>query len=215
VFRYKGGWWQEAAYALAFVLVTLSAAKGWTAGADNAVREFCLAHQQIVVHWIAVVINKLGQAAVVTWTLSGGLTLYLLYRTRKPVYALPWVVAFVLTYLTVGPVKIWSERDAPSSDLPNRVEFFNQQAEYSMSYPSGHVVNALVWWGIVALLTSRLWDFPMNWTRVAAPAIVFVTTTYLSHHWLTDGLGAIALALLLDRLIHRFRWDDLTPRLPR
>jgi membrane-associated phospholipid phosphatase len=70
----------------------------------------------------------------------------------------------------------------------------------------------VVWWGVIALLMSRLWDFPMTWIRVAAPIIVTVTTMYLGYHWLTDNLGAIALGLLLNQLIHRFRWQTLLPR---
>jgi hypothetical protein len=48
--------------------------------------------------------------------------------------------------------------------------------------------------------------------RVAPPVIVVLTTTYLNYHWVTDGLGAVALGLLLDRVLHRFRWDAILPR---
>ena len=42
-----------------------------------------------------------------------------------------------------------------------------------------------------------------------APAIVLVTTTYLSFHWITDGLAAILLGLLLDRILRRVPWDAI------
>ena len=107
-------------------------------------------------------------------------------------------------------------RDAPSSKLPNAVEFFNHDAvNYSMSYPSGHVVNSIVWWGVIALLASRLWPIPDRWLiamRVTPPVIVVLTTTYLNYHWVTDGLAAVTLGLLLDRVLHRFRWDAILPR---
>lgn len=198
----------EIALAAAFVLVTLAAAKGWTAGADNAVRTFCLEHQLAALEWIAVVLNKLGQGWLVCWVLAGGLTVWLLFRKRKLIFAAPWALAFVLTYVTTGPVKIWSHRDAPSSTLDNRVEFFNDQAKYFLSYPSGHVVNSIVWWGVIAILLNN----PIRWLRIAAPVIVVCTTTYLGHHWLTDGLGALAIGLLLDRVIHRVDWKRLLPR---
>ncbi|WP_020520715.1 phosphatase PAP2 family protein [Catelliglobosispora koreensis] len=198
----------EAAYAAAFALITVSAAKGWTASADLAVADWCAQHQQIVIEWIAIVLNKLGQGWLVMVLLSGGLTAWLLYKTRKLIVAAPMALAFALTYFTTGPLKLWSERDAPSSTLPNRVEFFNDAAAYSLSYPSGHVVNAIVWWGVIEILLNR----QLTWLRIAAPAIVLCTTTYLGHHWLTDGLGALTLGLLLDRIIHRVKWDAVLPR---
>jgi membrane-associated phospholipid phosphatase len=130
---------------------------------------------------------------------------------------LPGLMAFVLTYATIGPLKLWTQRAAPSSSLDNAVELFNPAAVaegYAQGYPSGHVVNAIVWWGVIVILASALWRLPptlVRWMRVAPPVIVLCTTTYLSHHWLTDGLAAIALGLLLDRLIHRVDWSDFLP----
>jgi len=121
---------------------------------------------------------------------------------------LPWALAFGLTYLTLGPLKVWSMRAAPTYEGPNAVEFFNHAAKadgYALGYPSGHVVNAIVWWGVIALLLRK----KSQALRVIPPAIVLCTTTYLGFHWLTDGIAAILLGLLLDRLIHRFRWDFL------
>ena len=66
----------------------------------------------------------------------------------------------------------------------------------------------------IVILASRLWRLPprlVRWVRVAPPVIVLCTTTYLSHHWITDGLAALALGLLLDRIIHRVDWDVLLP----
>lgn len=193
----------ELALLLALALITLAAAKGWTAGLDEGVRAWVKAHQNEAVHWIAEVLNKLGQGVVVAWILGGGLTVLLLWRTRDWRDAVPWAAAFALTYLTIGPLKIWSRRDSPNSTLPNAVEFFNDQAAYTMSYPSGHVVNAIVWWGVIAWALARLWRPIPAAVRVVPPVIVVCTTTYLGHHWLTDGLAAVALGLLIDRIVRR------------
>jgi membrane-associated phospholipid phosphatase len=219
-FRFRGGWWQEAALVGLFLLVTLGVAQGWTHGLDEAVRTLCRDLQVTVVRWAAVGLNKLGQGVLVAWILGFGLTLLLFWRERRWQVFLPWAVAFFLTYLVIGPIKIWTMRTSPNSPLPNAVEFFNHEAllqpvPYAMGYPSGHVINSIVWWGVIALLASRLWPIPMRWQvvmRVVPPVIVLCTTTYLGHHWLTDGMAAITLGLLLDRLIHRFRWDVILPR---
>lgn len=208
-------WWWDAALLAVLVLVTALAARGVTADVDLGVASFVEHHRPEWAYRIARVLNYLGQGWLVMWIITGGLTVTLLVRTRDLRVVLPGVTAFLLTYLTIGPLKLWTHRDAPSSALPNAVEFFNPLAvNYSNSYPSGHVVNAIVWWGVIVILASRLFRLPptlVRWMRVAPPVIVLCTTTYLSHHWLTDGIAAIALGLLLDRLIHRVDWDTILP----
>ncbi|WP_308167825.1 phosphatase PAP2 family protein [Catellatospora tritici] len=212
-------WWWDAVLLAVFVVVTVLVARGSTAGLDLGVRDWVRAHQPGFAHQAAWALNYLGQGWLVMWIITGGLTVLLLVRSRSWRALLPGAAGFVLTYVTLGPLKVWTHRDAPSSDLPNAVEMFNPLAVgYSASYPSGHVVNAIVWWGIIVILASRMWTLPptlVRWLRVAPPVIVLLTTTYLSYHWITDGIAALALGLLLDRLIHRVDWDAVLPDLRR
>jgi hypothetical protein len=80
------------------------------------------------------------------------------------------------------------------------------------------VANAIVWYGVIAVLLAaltagRLDPRLVRLVRLAPPAIVLATTTYLNFHWLTDGLAAILVGLFLDRLLARVPWDELP--LPR
>jgi hypothetical protein len=79
------------------------------------------------------------------------------------------------------------------------------------------VANALVWYGVIALLASALVTVsPRNRLalRVLPPVIVFVTTTYLAFHWLTDSVAGLMLGLVLTRLMARADWDAVPlPRL--
>ncbi len=217
-FRFRGGWWQEAGLVCLFVLITVGVAQGWSHGLDEGVRAFVRDYQVTAVRWAMRGLNLFGQGSVVNWLLGFGLSVLLWWRKRRWQVFLPWAAGFFLTYVTLGPLKIWTMRDGPNSKLPNAVEFFNHDAlaaGYAQSYPSGHVVNSIVWWGVIAILASRLWEIPPRWQvamRVVPPLIVLVTTTYLGYHWVTDGLAAVTLGLLLDRLIHRFRWDAILPK---
>jgi membrane-associated phospholipid phosphatase len=197
------GWWPEITLLAALGLITLAAAEGWTAGLDEAVREAMWQIQVTPVNWLARALNLMGQGVILTWVLGFGLTAYLFWRTRDWKIFLPWATAFAMTYLLIGPLKLWSMRDGPNSVLPNAVEFFNQAAKYTMSYPSGHVVNAVVWWGVIVLLASKIRPVPARLMRLAPPIIVFCTTIYLGHHWLTDNLAALAAGLFIDRIIQR------------
>lgn len=215
MFRLRGGWWQEASLAALFVLITIGAMKGWTADVDLAVRSFFKDHQNIIIYALTWVLNRFGQGFIVCWVLGFGLSALLWWRRRDWKVFLPWAVAFALTYVTLGPLKIWSKRTSPNSDLPDAVEFFNPHADWTMAFPSGHVVNSIVWWGVIVIIAARLWPLPAwfkPWMRFIPAGIVVFTTSYMGHHWLTDGLAAVALGLLLDRFIHRFRWDEIIPR---
>jgi len=199
-------WWPEIGFAAGFALITVAAALGWTAPADEAVRDFARAHQHTALWWAARVLNYLGQGAIVTWVAAGGLTLWTWWRHRTWKAFVPWAAAFALTYLTLGPIKLLTMRASPNYDQPHAAEFFNEIAKadgYAMGFPSGHVVNAIVWWGVVTLL----WR-PVPWLRIVPPVTVVATTVYLGHHWLTDNLAALALGLLLDRLVHRIANAD-------
>jgi len=197
------GWWPDAVCVIALGLVTLAAAKGWTADVDLAVRDAVRAIQVTPIYWLARGFNLLGQGIVLTWVLSFSLSVYLFWRTRNWKIFLPWAAAYALTYVTIGPLKLWSDRDAPSSQLPNAVEFFNQQAAYTNSYPSGHVVNAIVWWGLIVWLVLKIRPVPVRLMRIAPPIIVFCTTIYLGFHWLTDNVAAVFLGLFLTRVVER------------
>ena len=78
------------------------------------------------------------------------------------------------------------------------------------SYPSGHLVNALVWYGILALLLSP-WLTPLLWrlVRIVPPVVLTLTTVYLGYHWLTDTVAGILLGVFLDRLLRRIPWDEI------
>ncbi|MGW0431987.1 phosphatase PAP2 family protein [Micromonospora sp. NPDC003197] len=223
------GWWFDGLLLVGFVATTLALVNGYLLGTDLAIRDWVNAHRPDVGYWIAFVFNYLGQGGPLT-LISFGLAVLVGVRARSIRPLLVPVVAFVLTYVTIGPLKLWTDRAAPSSKtLPpeESVLIFNilPADEYSMSYPSGHVANAIVWYGVIALLLAALLrtlgrpDVPPKLyqaIRIAPPAIVFVTTTYLGFHWLTDSIAGLLLGWFLDRLLARVPWDDVPlPALPR
>lgn len=223
------GWWFDGLLLVGFVATTLALANGHLLGIDLAVRDWANTNRPEVGYWIAFVFNYLGQGGPLTM-LSFGLAVLVGIRARSIRPLLVVVAAFVLTYVTIGPLKLWTDRAAPSSKRlapEESVLIFNilPADEYSMSYPSGHVANAIVWYGVIAVLLAALLrtlgrpDAPPTLyraIRIAPPAIVFVTTTYLGFHWLTDSIAGLLLGLILDRLLARVPWDDVPlPALPK
>lgn len=202
------GWWFDALLVAGFVLVTAAlAARTPILHLDLAVRDWCDAHRPAIGYGLARGLNYLGQGGLVLTPAALLVGAWLGWRRRSFRPLLPVVGAFVLTFATVGPLKLWTDRLAASSPAPHAEWLFHQTN--GVSYPSGHVVNAIVWYGVLSLLlTPVLRPLPRAVMRFGAPVIVLCTTTYLSFHWLTDGVAAVLLGVLLDRLLYRVPWDE-------
>ncbi|WP_051366448.1 phosphatase PAP2 family protein [Hamadaea tsunoensis] len=210
-------WWWDAALLAALALWTWLVAAGGTDRLDLAVRSWSMDHDPAWARGIAIVSNHFGQGWVLQWVLGGALTLIALVRRRTWRVLLPAVAAYLITGLGAGPLKIWTHRDAPSSGLPPdvSVQLFNPEATgYSRSYPSGHIVNTMVWWPAILLLLALVLaprTVPAKLRRfllVGPPIIVFATTCYLSYHWVSDDVAAVFLGLFLARLFWRLPWKS-------
>jgi membrane-associated phospholipid phosphatase len=215
------GWWLDLLLIAGFVALTLALARGHLLALDQRVADWSLAHQPGAVYWPARVFNYLGQGGQVLMPVGLILTGMLTYRTRSVRAVLRFVAAFVLTYITIGPLKVWADRAAPRFDGPDKTVMFNPYADgvKAMSYPSGHLGNSLVWYAVLALLAAALLRRPLRRAetlalRVAPVVIVFVTTVYTGFHWLTDSVAGVLLGVVLARLIERVPWDAIPlPRL--
>ena len=213
------GWWLDVVLVAAFVGLTFALAEGHLLALDQRVADWAFAHQPAPVYWTARVFNYLGQGGQVLMPVGLILTGLLAYRTRSWRAVLPFAAAFVLTYITIGPLKIWADRAAPRFDGPEKAVMFNPYASgaKAMSYPSGHMGNSLVWYAVIALLIALLLQRPLRrWesfaVRVLPVLILFLTTVYTGFHWLTDSIAGVLLGLVLARLIERVPWERVIPR---
>jgi hypothetical protein len=204
------GWWLDALLVAGFVVLTvLLAAKTPLLHVDTAVRDFVDAHRpgwlDTTLRWF----NKLGQGGQVLTPLAV-IAAFFMSRARHTVRPFLLVIgAFAITYVTIGPLKVWTDRTAPSNHEITHPEWLFR-IDTGMSYPSGHVVNAIVWYGVLAtLLSGVLRPRLVAAIRYTVPLVLLFTTTYLSFHWITDGLAALLLGLFLDRLLRRTPWDAI------
>ncbi|WBB78931.1 phosphatase PAP2 family protein [Micromonospora sp. WMMD882] len=219
------GWWWDALLLAGLVGITVALAAGHLFGLDLAVADWAADHRPTVAYRIAVVFNLLGQGTPLT-LLAAGLGVALAVRLGSVRPILPPVVAFGLTTFTIGPLKVWTARPAPSASVKEpylpveqTLPLFSDELplRFAQSYPSGHVANAIVWYGVLALLLAPLLrDFGrrvpprlVTAIRVVPPVVVIFTTTYLGWHWLTDSVAGLLLGLLLDRILRRIPWDAL------
>jgi len=139
-----------------------------------------------------------GRATILV--VIGLLTVYIMRERRVWQPLLRVVVAFALLTVVVYAMKIGLGRTAPG--YGSSVLYDNGR-----SYPSGHSVNAVMWWG-VAVWLARSYQLPQWLVRlftvvaVAAPVLASMSMLALNYHWLTDVLAGLALGVLLLRVLH-------------
>lgn len=177
----------------AFVALTLVLAAGWL-GVDVAVAHWADAHRPHAVALPASWLNHLGDPYVLPVV---ALVVALFLRSRRAVLLV--ATAFALVVVPLTALKVLTGRAAPHAPLAHPERFGLGGTEY----PSGHLVSAIVWYGVLFLLLGR-WQL-LRWLPVA---VVTFTTVYLGYHWLTDTLAGILLGLLLDRQLRRIPWEN-------
>jgi uncharacterized membrane protein YkvA (DUF1232 family) len=201
-------WWVDGALVAGFVGITVALAHGAFLDLDVSVNEWCREHRPMPLYWLARGGNYLGQG---TWlaVIALGIAVLLGRRRRSVRPVLPVLAAELLTGVTVLGLKLGLYRAAPRNDrVANPEQLFSDPG--SQSYPSGHMVVAVVWYGILALLLAGVLTAERRLAlRVVPPAILFFTTVYLSFHWLTDTVAGLLLGLLLYRLLMRVPWDSV------
>jgi membrane-associated phospholipid phosphatase len=199
--------WIDALLVAGFVGLTFALERGVLLGVDVAVRDWTDAHRPPVLFWTAWILNYLGQGTPLS-LLVLLLAAWLGWRRHTVRPLLPVGLAFVLAFFTAAPVKLITDRAAPHlpADVMHRERFHSGGLEY----PSGHVVNSIVWYWVLALLASPFLAPAAQWAiRAIPPAIVAVVTTYIGYHWFTDSLAGALLGVFLNRLLRRVDWDSM------
>ncbi len=187
--------WRVDAVLLA-ALVGLTALIRWSPvrAMDVALRDVADAHRPGWAYDLAYGLNWLGSGGTLT-AVAAVLAVVVGWRRRswRPVALV--VGAFLLIVVLTEPVKLLVDRPAPHALDTSGV-----------SYPSGHAVNTIVWYGVIFALAG--WP-AWNRLRFVPPAVVTLTATYLGFHWLTDMIAGLLLGLLIDR-----RLQTLTTSMP-
>ena len=120
-------------------------------------------------------------------------------RTWRPLF----LVLLALAVLTVGvyALKHGVGRTAPR--FPGQFFFHADGA----SFPSGHVANAVLMWGVArwlaveyALPARAQWTF--WWLSVAAPVATGLAMVSLNFHWITDAVVGAAVGIVLLGVVH-------------
>lgn len=170
---------------------------GWTPvdALDQKVDLLRLRHRWPEVHRFFLDYVMLGQRGPSTFVM---LPLFALLSWRRRSWrplTLLGVALFVLN-LSVGVVKVATGRWGPLVTRQAHDVFAGGNI-----FPSGHTANAVVLYGVFAMVVARRWRTAAAVAAIWISLTVGLSTLYLDTHWLTDVLGGwLAGALVLFAL---------------
>jgi membrane-associated phospholipid phosphatase len=120
-------------------------------------------------------------------------------RTWLPLFRV--LIALGVLTLGVYAIKHGTGRTAPG--YPGEFFFHADGA----SFPSGHVANAVIMWGVARWLAVE-YGLPARvqrafwWLSVAAPVATGAAMVSLDFHWITDAVVGAAVGIVLLGVVH-------------
>jgi membrane-associated phospholipid phosphatase len=145
-------------------------------------------------------VTQLGGRVTILVVLAG-LVGYLAWTRRTLLPLVRVLVAVALLTGTVYAMKYGTGRTAPR--FPGSYFFHDDGA----SFPSGHVANAVLMWG-VARWQAVEYGLPVRvqqifwWLAVVGPVLTGVSMISLNFHWVTDAVVGAAVGVLLLGVVH-------------
>jgi membrane-associated phospholipid phosphatase len=195
-------WWLLTVAAVVTIAVTVDLlTRGWLERMDLRVSELVSSWdlRNSAGYWPVWVFTQAGGRGFILIVLAG-LVGWLWWRQRTFVPLVRVVLALVLLTTVVYAFKWGTGRTAPA--YPG--SFFHRDGA---SYPSGHVANAVLMWG-VARWQAVQFGLPDRVQRATwvltllGPVATGVAMVALDFHWVTDAVVGASVGLLLLGVVH-------------
>jgi len=189
-----------AALAVAYVALTMAIAAGMFDVLDKQVLQGMSSLWSESLHPLFQAIAELGGLEL-TSLLMLALAIFLL---RRGFGADAWVVvvfvaAQVLEVLYKANLHhLGPPRTVAHADGPSITDFVSGTGPLANSFPSGHMVRAVIAYGLIAFVVQRLAPWPLARTLAIPIATVLIVLLafdrlYLDVHWESDVLGGVLL----------------------
>ncbi|WP_245817168.1 phosphatase PAP2 family protein [Geodermatophilus saharensis] len=150
-------------------------------------------------YWPVWAVTQIGGRGTILIVLAG-LVGWLCIRRRTLLPLVRVLTALALLTVVVYAFKYGTGRTAPA--YPG--SFFHRDGA---SYPSGHVANAVLMWGVARWLAVEYRLTPavqraLWWLSVVGPVLTGIAMVSLDFHWVTDAVVGASVGVLLLGVVH-------------
>lgn len=174
---------------------------------DVAITRELQEHREPWLVWFMVAISYEGYH----WWFSGGLVVLaalICWGVRLRLEAVVIVVLSAVSYLLNNLIKLIVSRPRPSASLVDVI-----QGASGLSFPSGHVMSYIAFWGLIFSLgiilfkRDRWWQYLLLLLSGAMVVLIGPSRIYLGDHWASDVLGGYLFGgLLLGMSLGVYLW---------
>jgi undecaprenyl-diphosphatase len=143
---------------------------------------------------IMVVISAFGNIGIAFFSMLVTALLFFAYRYKREAL---FTLAISFTGLITFSLKRLFSRPRPTSEYVTLIESYGNH-----SFPSGHTLSYVVFFGFMILLMRRLKGIPsyvraiVSWFSYFMFVVGPLSRIYLGAHWFTDILGGLLIGLL-------------------
>jgi undecaprenyl-diphosphatase len=190
-------------FGIVFIALTIAVAAGAFTTLDLQVAQAMHDAWQPSLHGLFQAIAELGSLELTT-VLMAGLTFYL-WRSGFGSDALVFVVFIAAQvfelYYKLNLAHRQPPRSLAESDGPSITQLFAGGEFIGNSFPSGHVLRAVIVYGLLAFVVRRLATSPPIRSLAAVVAIAIIALVsfdrlYLDVHWESDVIGGLLLGAI-------------------
>jgi len=153
--------------------------------------------QQYQADWLDKVMLAISFFGELPWSLLSVVVVAAIFYWQKHRREGLYITAILVSGLVILGIKNMINRPRPTAFYVRLVEVNRFQ-----SYPSGHVLSYVLFFGFLIILMNHLTSIPKTTrnviTYLSAFLMIFIAPSriYLGAHWLTDTVGGFLLGLI-------------------
>ncbi|GAB1463728.1 phosphatase PAP2 family protein [Pedobacter sp.] len=187
---------------VAFALLALFVTNNPVNNLDISISHFLQQFHNPLLDQIMIFISAFGNVPVAFAALLITALVFWLFNYKREAL---FVLAISFTGIITFSLKRLFNRPRPTDEYVTLIESYNNH-----SFPSGHTLSYVVFFGFLILLMRNLIAIPSYLRRMVSifSYLMFVTgpisRVYLGAHWFTDILGGILIGLLYLLVLNHF-----------
>ena len=179
---------------LGFVILTILVSYTPVLLFDQKISEEVQEHQHLLLDMSMKAVSWPGYAPQSMLLVLSASLIFFLFKKKREAF---FIALTLLSGVISSSLKVLTNRPRPTDDLVRIIDV----AKYK-SFPSGHVLLYVIFFGFLIVLMSRMKNINLavRITVIAISAfflfIIPISRIYLGAHWFTDVFGSIMLGLV-------------------